>query len=151
PVPVETIPAIADADLIGFGPIARLAPPDAEQTEQDAFIRHRIQVIKLRLDPEIRTPMIESVRSHPGYRVARLPVRSGDGVRPLAVVARSAPAIGTDTVDPQLSERVVEHGGAVPARSASSDRLAPVNSIGRDMHGQSPAVGVSVRSEHFVT
>src|SRR5207244_9966339 len=93
-VPVEAVPAEAGADRVRLGPVARLPTPDGEEAEQHALVADGVEVVELATGLEIVADRVELVGPDPRGRLVGLPLRPGQGVGMLPVVARAAVAVG---------------------------------------------------------
>src|SRR5207249_595230 len=87
PVPVETVAAVADDDLVRLGAVRGLSPPDIEQAERDALVSDAVEVVELTLRLEVGTARVQTVGADPHRRLADFPVGAGDHVGVFAILS----------------------------------------------------------------
>src|SRR5262249_22977598 len=116
--PVPAVATVADADLVGLLALRKLAAPDGEQAQEDALVGDAIEVVQLGRRLVVGPGRVEVVRADPHRRPGVLaPLGAADHIIfgfPVAPAPGSAPAVA-QAIDPDLAERVVEHGAAVAA------------------------------------
>src|SRR5436305_12060358 len=66
--PVEAIAAIADRNVIQFLTVRLISRPDGEQAKHQTLVPGRVEVVKLRLDVQIETAGVQTVRHLPQRR-----------------------------------------------------------------------------------
>ena len=149
---MEAVAAVAEANIVGLGPVFRLARPNAEQTQQQALIGHSVQIVELRMGFQFRPRRVVLVGPDPEHGVGGHLADAFDQVGVLTVLppARINGNMGTDTVNPDLAKRIIEDCGAVAAqRPRVGHRLSPVNAVGRRIEKTGPASFPNAYDEQF--
>ena len=148
-VPVKAVSTVAQCQLGELGEPTLLAnlvgrsPVDGQQADHQAFISHRVHVVKLGGIAQVGRRRVQFVGAGPMVDVGFLPVSSTHKVGVLPITPEPAqPGLelkGANAVNPDLAEGIVEKSGVVAA-GAGGGGPAPVNAVRRGIDLAPPEV-----------
>ena len=114
PVPMETVAAVTQQDLIALLTPGRprIALPDREQPQHQTLVRHRVEIVQLWVGaPVLRVGVarIEPIGDGPRHHAGQF-LHQELRVRVLRIVTGPAIDTASNAAHPHLAERIVEDG-----------------------------------------